>query len=103
MTFRTPASDASAGGAGDDVVGADDETAHSHQGGGVAATLDHGQGSLLLQTSSPQNGGTLARIDRPPSYTPEFTTPHTSTRGATNPRGADPGHSAACAFVRPVW
>ena len=27
------------------------------------ATLNHGQGSLLLQTSNPQNGGTLAHID----------------------------------------
>ena len=37
--------------AGDDVVSTDHEPGHANQDSGAAATLNYGQGSLLLQTS----------------------------------------------------
>ena len=51
------------------LLGADHELGQPHQDSGTAATLDHGQGSLLLQTFNPQNGETLARVDGFPNQT----------------------------------
>jgi hypothetical protein len=58
----------------------------THQHGGVAATLNPGQGPLLLQTYIPQNDGALARalalpISRPGPQHP----PHPNAKSPIGP------------------
>ena len=64
------------------LLSTDHEPGHPHKSCGTTATLNHRQGSLLLQTFNPQNGGALVDVDGFPDQLQELTTPHTSTRGA---------------------
>jgi hypothetical protein len=62
------------------LLGTHHEPGHPHKSGCTTVTLNHRQGSLLLQTYIPQNGGALAHTVGFPNQLPELTTPHTSSR-----------------------
>jgi hypothetical protein len=54
----------------DQLADTSGEPGQTHQHGGAAATLDPGQGPLLLQTYIPQNGGALAHTPGLPNSGP---------------------------------